>query len=276
MWTLKTLFTVFYRRNLALAKLAIITNLQYRFNFIIDAFIQPILTVGVEVLLWLAIFKTADASGLIGGFGKDSYLAYAVWAPFLGRIAISWMYETMMVEEIASGSINTILTRPLSFFEYYLSQTLGYKIITTVFSVTVPIAVSLYFNLPVLYERLPMAFLIVVYYLLLVHTMSFLVSTLGFFLTRIRAFTLLKNLSLLLLGGELVPIDLMPPPLAELLLSLPFSAGVYIPLAYITGRGGWDLMSRGFINTSYGLLIAGILSYLLWKRGVREYTGTGA
>lgn len=270
------LFTAFCRRNLALAKLGIVTNLEYRFNFIIDAFIQPILSVGVEVLLWIAIFKTADASGLIGGFGRESYLAYAVWAPFLGRIAISWMYESMMVEEVVSGSINTILARPISFYEYYLSQTIGYKIITTVFSMTVPLFVSLYFKLPVYYDRLPITFLLVIYYLLLVHTMSFMVSTLGFYLTRIRSFTLLKNLSLMLLGGELVPIDLMPKPLSELLLSLPFSAGVYIPLAFITNRGGWKLISTGFINVTWGLIIAGALSYVLWKRGIREYTGTGA
>ncbi|MEK6628551.1 MAG: ABC-2 family transporter protein [Bdellovibrionota bacterium] len=274
------LFTAFCRRNLALAKLAIVTNLEYRFNFIIDAFIQPILTVGVEVLLWVAIFntvaKTADATGLIGGFGRDSYLAYAVWAPFLGRIAISWMYEAMMVEEVASGSINTILSRPLSFFEYYLSQTLGYKVITTLFSVTVPIALSLYFKLPIHFDRLFGAFLIVVYYLFLVHTMSFIVSALGFYLTRVRSFTLLKNLSLTLLGGELVPIDLMPKALADLLLTLPFTAGVYVPLAYITGRGGSELLMQGFISTTWGLAVAGTVAYILWNRGIREYTGTGA
>lgn len=273
---MKTSFIAFCRRNLALAKLGIVSNLEYRFNFIIDAFIQPILSVGVEILLWIAIFKTADASGLIGGFGRESYLAYAMWAPFLGRIAISWMYESMMVEEVVSGSINTILSRPISFFEYYLSQTLGYKIITTLFSMTVPLFASLYFELPVFYERLPVAFILVVYYLLLVHTMSFLVSTLGFYLTRVRSFTLLKNLSLMLLGGELVPIDLMPKPLSEILLNLPFSSGVYIPLALITGRCDYDLVYKGFFNITWGLAVAGSLSIVLWKRGIREYTGTGA
>ena len=273
---MKTLFIAFCRRNLALAKLGIVSNLEYRFNFVIDAFIQPILSVGVEVLLWIAIFKTADATGLIGGYGRDAYLAYAVWAPFLGRIAISWMYESMMVEEVVSGSINTILSRPISFFEYYLSQTMGYKVITTIFSMTVPLFASIYFKLPVIYERLLPAFILVVYYLLLVHTMSFLVSTLGFYLTRVRSFTLLKNLSLMLLGGELVPIDLMPKQLSEFLLALPFSAGVYVPLALITGRCDYSLLYKGYINITWGLAVGGILSYILWKRGVREYTGTGA
>lgn len=272
---MKTSFTAFCRRNLALAKLGVVTNLEYRFNFIIDAFIQPIVTVGIEVLLWVAIFKTAE-NAMIGGFGRESYLAYAVWAPFLGRIAISWMYESMMVEEVVSGSINTILSRPISFFEYYLSQTVGYKVITTLFSMTVPLAASWYFNLPVIYERLPLALLLVVYYVFLVHTMSFIISTLGFYLTRVRSFTLLKNLTLLLLGGELVPIDLMPPVLADVLLKLPFSSGVYIPLAYITGRGSESLISLGFFNVTWALLLGGCVSYILWTRGVRQYTGTGA
>ncbi len=268
-------FIAFWRRNLALANLGIVTNLEYRFNFIIDAFIQPVLTVGIEVLLWLAIFKTAH-DNQIGGFNKQDYLAYAVWAPFLGRITISWMYESMMVEEVSSGSINTILSRPISFFEYYLSQLLGYKLITTVFSLCVPLIASIVFDLPIFFLRIPAALLLIIYYLILVHMMSFLISIIGFYLTRVRSFTLLKNLTLLLLSGELVPIDLMPKALEKLLLIMPFSSGVYIPLAYISGRGDVELLKTGFLNVTFAIFIFGILCAVFWKRGVREYTGTGA
>ncbi len=268
-------FIAFWRRNLALANLGIVTNLEYRFNFIIDAFIQPILTVGIEVLLWLAIFKTAQ-NAQIGGFNKEDYLAYAVWAPFLGRITISWIYESMMVEEVSSGTINTILSRPISFFEYYLSQLMGYKLITTAFSLMVPLLASLAFELPVHFLRIPLAMLLIIYYLILVHMMSFLISVIGFYLTRVRSFTLLKNLTLLLLSGELVPIDLMPKALAKLLLILPFSSGVYIPLAYLSGRGDFALLKTGFLNVSVAIIIFSFLCVIFWKRGVREYTGTGA
>ena len=242
----------------------------------IDAFIQPILTVGIEILLWLSIFRTATHPESIGGFARESYLAYAVWAPFLGRITISWMYESMMVEEVASGSINTILSRPLSFFEYYLSQLIGYKLITTVFSLTIPILFSLYFDLPIFYNRLPIVLILIVYYLVLVHMMSFIVSTLGFYLTRVRSFTLLKNLTLLLLSGELVPIDLMPKFLEKVFLILPFSSGVYVPLAYLSGRADFTLVKTGFFNVTWAIALMGIVCMLLWKKGVREYTGTGA
>lgn len=272
---MKKLFIAFWRRNLAFSELAIVSNLEYRFNFIIDAFVQPLITVGIELLMWFAIFETANAAQ-IGGFGRDNYLAYGVWAPFLGRIAVSWMYEAMMVEEVASGTINVILTRPISFFEYYLSQLMGYKIATTLISMVAPLAVSLAFDLPIYYDRLPLAISLVFYYLLLVHTLSFLISTFAFYMTRVRSLTLVKNLTLWLLAGELVPIDLMPETISKILLWSPFPAGVYTPVAYMTNRASIDLVIQSFTSVTISIILVVPLSFWLWHRGLRSYTGTGA
>lgn len=265
----------FWRKNLAFSQLAIVTNLEYRFNFFIDAYLQPLITVGIEILLWIAIFE-ASTSPTIGGFTKEAYLAYGVWAPFLGRVAISWMYEAMMVEDVASGNINIILTRPISFYEYYLSQLMGYKILTTLLSLLVPLGVSIYFKLPVQYDKIPLALLLVFFYLFLLHTMSFIVSAIAFFITKVRSFTLIKNLSLFLLAGELVPFDLMPETLKNVLTALPFASGVYIPVAYITGRVGIDVVWGGFASVFVSLILFSIAGQWLWRRGLVEYTGTGA
>lgn len=265
----------FWRRNLAFSELAIVTNLEYRFNFILDAFVQPLITVGIEILLWFAIFNATDAL-LVGGFPKENYLAYCVWAPFFGRIAVSWMYEGMMVEEVASGSINVVLTRPISFYEYYLSQMFGYKILTLILSLLAPFLVSMYFNLPLIYERIPLALLLLLYYIILIHTLSFMISSLAFFLTRVRSLTLVKNLTLWLLAGELVPIDLMPEFLSKILLWSPFPSGVYIPVAYITGRSSAELITQGFISVTLSLAVTSFFSAWLWKKGLQSYTGTGA
>lgn len=268
-------FTAFWKKNLAFSELAIVTNLEYRFNFFLDAILQPLIAVGIEILLWIAIFATAETATL-GGFSKEAYLAYAVWAPFLGRIAVSWMYESMMVEEVASGNINVILTRPVSFYEYYMSQLIGYKFITTLISILVPIAVSIFFKLPVQYDRIPLALALVLFYLFLLHTMSFIISTLAFYITKVRSFTLIKNLSLFLLAGELVPLDLMPTTLGKVLMILPFSSGVYIPVAYITGRIELGLVGQGFLSILVSLIIASVVARIMWKKGLSEYTGIGA
>ncbi len=74
---MKKSFAVFWKRNLAFANLAIVSNLEYRLNYFIDAIVQPVLTTGIEILLWFAIFKGANTE-TVAGFARESYLSYAI------------------------------------------------------------------------------------------------------------------------------------------------------------------------------------------------------
>ena len=264
----------FCRRNLAFFRLAIQTQLEYRFNYFTDAVISPVVAAVIELTLWSALFRAH--TGLINGYTKEDYLAYALWAAFVARISVTWMYEARMIEEIESGSINNLLTRPLSFFEYYMSQFMGYKVATTLISFCVPIAVSFMFDLPLKLERLPVVFLLVFYFLIMVQILSFAVATLAFFINRAHSFTMAKNLSLWLLSGELIPLDLLPEFWKKLFISLPFSNAVYLPTGYLTGRIDSQTFYWGFTSTTYGILIFGFFAYFLWQRGIRSYVGTGA
>ncbi|MBX2994808.1 MAG: ABC transporter permease [Bdellovibrionaceae bacterium] len=268
-------FASFWRRNLAFFRLAVLTNLEYRLNFLTDAVLQPAVTSMIEVTLWFALFAGAGVAE-INGFGLNAYLAYAIWSAFMARLTSTWMYEFRMAEEIDSGSINSLLTRPFSFFEYYMSQFMGYKTITTVVSLLVPLLTCWIFDLTIIWDRLLPALALVFYYLLVVQTLSFIVATLAFYLNRIHALTVAKNMGLWLLSGELVPLDLFPEGIKNALTWLPFANAVYIPVGYMTGRFGPDLFLRGWITATYGLIFFGLLAVLSWKRGVARYAGTGA
>ncbi len=269
------LFAAFWKRNLGFFKLAISTNLEYRLNFVIDALLQPTVTSGIEMLLWWAVFKSVGSTA-VAGFTREYYLSYALWAAFMSRVTTSWMYESRMVEEIDSGTINSLLVRPLSFYEYYFSQLMGYKFITTFFSFLIPLILVLNFNLPTQFDRLPLALLLAFYYLILIHSISFLVSTMAFFLTKVSSLTTAKNLFIWVLTGELVPTDLMPPWLQNIMFNLPFPSGAFIPVGYITGRIGIDAVQRGFMNVTVSLVLVNILAAYCWKKGLKSYVGTGA
>ncbi|MBL7543116.1 MAG: ABC transporter permease [Bdellovibrionaceae bacterium] len=263
------------KRNLAFARLGIQTNLEYRFNFFIDAIVQPAMTAGIEIFLWFALFAATNTETL-NGYSKESYLAYVIWAAFVGRIAISWMYEHMMMDEIETGSINAIILRPMTFFEYYLSQLLGYKLVIFLFSSLVPLSIVLYFGLPTALNRLPLVALLIFYYLIFIHAMSFMTACLAFFLNRVRSFTLVKNFTIYIVSGELFPLDLLPTFWKKLFLNMPFAAGVYLPVGYLTNRISTELFLTGFINISIGLVVVLFLSYIIWRKGLRSYSGTGA
>ena len=272
---MKKSFAVFWKRNLAFAKLAIVSNLEYRLNYFIDVIVQPVLTTGIEILLWFAVFKGAHTL-TINGFGREFYLSYALWSAFFARIATSWMYEFKMIEEVSSGTINSLIVRPMGFYEYYLSQLMGYKFVTTIISMIVPVMAAYYYDLPTHFSRIPIAILLCFYYLLLVHTISFLVSCAAFHFTKITSFTVAKNLMLWILTGELFPLDLIPGVWRERLISLPFSSGVFIPVGYITGRVEYNTVLNGFVSVTISLILLNLFGAWLWKKGLDSYAGTGA
>jgi len=272
---LKKSFAVFWKRNLAFAKLAIVSNLEYRLNYFVDAILQPTLTTGIEVLLWFAIFRGAQTSE-IAGFTREYYLSYALWAAFFARIGTSWMYEFRMIQEIDSGSINSLLTRPMSFYEYYFSQLMGYKFVTTAISMVIPLIAIMFFDLPTKLQRLPLAFALEFYYLILVHSISFVIACCAFRLNKVYSFTGAKNLALWLLSGELFPLDLMPEPARSFVISLPFSSGVYVPVGYLTGRFEIAVVEHAFVSITVGIILTNLLGAWLWKKGLSAYSGTGA
>lgn len=272
---MKRSFVAFWRRNLAFAKLAIVSNLEYRLNYFIDAVLQPALTTGIEVLLWFAVFRGA-ATNEIAGFTQDYYIAYAIWAAFFARIATSWMYEYRMIQEIDSGSINSLLVRPMTFYEYYFSQLMGYKVVTTVVSMIFPLAIIFAFQYPTQFSRLPVAFALVFYFLILVHSISFVVAGSAFYLNKVYALTGAKNLALWLFTGELFPLDLIPEPYRGYVIALPFSAGVYVPVGYLTGRLQIDAVWSAFSSVTIGIVVVNIFGVWLWRKGVNVYAGTGA
>lgn len=272
---MKKSFAAFWKRNLAFAKLAIQSNLEYRLNYFVDSLVQPSLTTCIELLLWFAIFRGAQTTE-IAGFGREYYLSYALWAAFFARIATSWMYEFRMIQEIDTGTVNTILTRPTSFYEYYFSQLMGYKVVTTFISMTIPLVVVSIFDLPTEFSRIPLALVLVFYYLVLVHSISFVICSSAFFLNKVYSFTGAKNLALWLLTGELFPLDLVPEPYRTYMIQSPFSAGVYAPVGYITGRLQIDSIYSAFISVTIALVVVNALGAYMWKKGVAVYSGTGA
>src|ERR1035437_9243442 len=153
---LKKSFVSFWNRNISAARLAILSHLEYRVDFFVDTILQPFLSTCMELAMWSSILTVAGISQL-NGFSRASYLSYVLWATFVARVTANWSYEMEMEDEIESGHINAILLRPISFFEYYLSQFLGYKLSTIGFSFLFPLIVTWLFPTTVVWERfLPM------------------------------------------------------------------------------------------------------------------------
>lgn len=267
----------FWQRNLAAARLAWIQQFEYRFNLFVDAILQPVLTSVIEVALWYAMVSSIGDGSTLAGFSKAHYLHYALWAAFFARISVNWMYEFKMAEEIQSGTINVILTRPLSFYQFYLSQFISYKVLTSLLSLIVPaFLVSVVMPGPTDLSRFPLACTLVLAYLFLVFNLSYIVACIGFHLNKVSGISMAKNIAIWVLTGELFPIDLAPAGIKRLLLDLPFASGVYVPVGYLTGRCDVELVYRSFGIVIGSAIITGLIGRALWLWSIKGYVGTGA
>jgi ABC-2 type transport system permease protein len=265
----------FWRKMYGTARLAVVSQFEYRINLFVDAAIQPVIGSLIEMAMWYAIFSSLGKPTL-AGYTREYYLVYALWASFFSRISANWMYEFRMIDEIESGKVNGLLLRPISFYEYYLGQYLGYKTLTGVLSFLIPITVCLLVSSPVQLLRLPLAVSLLFFYVIFIHTVSFCIASLGFFFNKIHSVTIAKNITIWLLSGEIFPLDLVPDPYKKILLWLPFSSGVFVPTGYLTGRLQVHDVLLGFRSVSIGIFISGAVAMVLWTQGRRVYSGTGA
>jgi len=228
----------------------------------------------VEAAFWTGLIE-ASGNELLGGFPTSYYIGYFLYT-ILQLGSLNWRFERAMIAEINSGAVNALLLRPSSFYEYHMGQLLGQKLITAFVMVPVISFIAWGWGLPFHPERLPIVLLMGISYVILLFSLHFAVAAMAFFFDNVYSLNNTKNMIIWVLTGELMPLDLLPSPIREWVIALPFSCGIYIPAAYLSGRIGTEAFMKGFIGLGAGGVFFGLLARFVWKQGLRRYGGTGA
>jgi len=234
----------------------------------------PICFFLVEAAFWVGLIE-ASGSDQLGGFPVSYYLGYFLYS-ILQLGSINWRFERAMIAEINSGAVNALLLRPSSFYEYHLGQLLGQKLITILTMTPVVVLIAWIWDLPFHLDRLPLVLMMGISYVILLFSLHFAVAAMAFFFDNVYSLNNSKNMIIWILTGELMPLDLLPSPLREWVIALPFSCGIYLPASYLSGRIDFNMFMNGFISLAIGGLVFGLLASFIWKRGLRHYGGTGA
>lgn len=267
-------FVSFLKKNLACIKLGIRTRVTYPIDFFIGIVIIPICYFLVEAAFWTGVIQTSG-NQLLGGFPLRYYLGYFLWL-MLQLGAVNWRFERAMISDINTGAVNALLLRPSSFYEYYLGQLIGQKVMVVLAMTPVVFLIAWTWNLPLIPERLPLALLMGFSYVILLFSLHFAVASMAFFFDHVYSLNNTKNMLIWFLTGELMPLDLLPSPIREIVIALPFSCGNYLPAAYLSGRITTEVFMRGFISLAIGGIVFGLIARFVWQRGLRSYSGTGA
>lgn len=225
-------------------------------------------------LVWA---KSGAISGSIAGYTVSDFVLYYLCLLLLGSFITSHiMWELAM--EIKEGQFSTMLVRPVSLYQFMFFRNLSWRIIRT--CLFLPFFVILlwayrgylgdahvYFGGPFLLS------------LVLGHLVSFttvmMMSMIALFTQEAMSIFELYYVPMLFLSGQLFPISVLP--------GWAQALGKVFPFYYTTGAPTEILIGRVSGNAVWTVLLAQVIwvcvaygvSQILWRKGLRHYTGVG-
>ncbi len=252
------------------------SNLVYRWNFAVRGFFS-LFHLAVVFILWGAAFAGA---GKIGGFDLRQTLTYFITLLVLQFFISAFNEDYQISEEIRNGLINQFLLKPINYFLYRFSIFVAARLVSGAL-VFIPLLIAMpilkdYMTFPIEWWRFGLAVPALLLSALIQFSIAYCFGMLTFWFLEIQGFVILSLAIETVLGGQVFPLDLLPPRVFEAAQYLPFYYQMYFPGAIITGRLN-DVadISRGLAIELFWVVLLLGLGHLLWVRGLRRHTAVG-
>lgn len=244
--------------------------LQYRSTFLISA-VTATTAVGVQVFLWRAVYAGRD-SGLLGGYDLPTLTTYVLLAQILGLVQANRVDEEVS-GEVQRGDIAVSLLRPVSYPLARFAAGLPVSL-TNATLVAVPVLLLYAVLLPLTAPSTTGVLLFVcsaALSLVIGFGVNLLVGLAGFVTTNIWGVRVVKDSLVAFFAGQVVPLALMPGPLAAVAHALPFQGMIDGPLRLLLGRYDGLLGAAGILAVQLGWALAlTALAAVAWRAAVRR------
>jgi ABC-2 type transport system permease protein len=245
--------------------------LAYRWDFLIDFFTQAFVPVGIQLILWNAIFHQQGKTEF-AGMQYSELLAYT-WTSVLFTQVRGGNYDFALIEMIRTGSLSQSLLRPVGPVEFVFWRGFGEKIFTAAFCLFLGLVATYFADRSLV--NLILAMMLAVLGNVIHYLFGAILAAVGFYWENAFAILLVKNMVVSLLSGELLPLSLFPEKYTWIWKSTPFYLYVFGPTQIAMGK--WSVsewahhMTIGF---AWCLAFAIILK-MTWKHAIRQYQGIG-
>ena len=243
-------------------------SLVYRWNFAVRGFFS-LFHLAAVFILWGAAFAGREQ---VGGFDLRQTLTYFTTILFLQFLISAFNEDYQISEEIRQGLINQFLLKPINYFLYRLSIFAAARLVSGAL-ILLPLAVAY----PFIHEALsfpsePWRLAAAVPALFLSALVQF---TIAYWFLEIQGLVVLSMAVEAVLGGQIFPLDLLPPALHAVARFLPFYYQMYFPAAILTGRIGPTETAEGLALQAGWVVLLLLLAHALWVRGLRRHTAVG-
>lgn len=262
------------KKYLSVLRQSFFGNLVYFTNALSWALIAV-----MELLVPIAIWTSATPIGsTFGGFTRSQLLAYYGLMTLIGNVTFWWV-NFAIEEDIRTGDLSNILTKPLSYIKYIIVNNLGDKLIAILIRLPIFIFVVLFFSNEIFSNITVSTALLTIVATILGSMIYMFISVcfglISFWVTSSRGFISIYFVSVYLFSGQLAPISFYPDWFREIANLLPYRFTLSFPIEIMLGKIDTYQLHAGFVSGATWVILLGLITYYLWRKGARLYQAYG-
>jgi ABC-2 type transport system permease protein len=252
-------------------------TLSYR----VDFWVQFVASIGIHVavayFLFKAIFEFNKLTEL-GGYRLDTIILYYFFVPFIQRMTQS-QEDYGLSKEIYDGGFNKYLIYPVDVVTYKFMSHIGYAFVGFMQLVLALIIIFAFSQVPPDMNLNLKSFLMFLPLTLLcsyvVFIMMFSLELIAFWADTVWSLVVMLRLTMQLLGGMMIPLEMFPEPLRTTVGYLPFQFSTSIPIRCLMGKIDWPEYLQLLTIGTFWAAITTLVAYAILRRGLKSYTGVG-
>jgi ABC-2 type transport system permease protein len=265
------------RKYARIVRISLIERMTYRGDFFIGTILRflPMIT---TILLWQAIYAGSQQSQL-SGFTLNEMIAYLL------LVHISRMFSSMpglsysIARDIRDGTLKKYLLQPIDMVAYLFSYRAAHK---AAYITTAALPYGLIFlACSRFFDYFPDAATFIAYLvsLLLAFVVGFFfeatIGMIGFWFLEVTSLMYIVNTVNFFVSGQMFPLDLLPPPLANALKLMPFQYLAYFPAKVFLGKVHGAELLQGLAGEALWAVFFIVAARVLYRVGLRRYSAYG-
>ncbi|MHA1213729.1 MAG: ABC-2 family transporter protein [Candidatus Hodarchaeales archaeon] len=226
--------------------------------------------------IWTILYQNPQAE-LEFGYSLNAILGYFLIATLISESLAIYKVAWKLQYDNLNGNLTQYLARPINYLAFTLAEAIPYSLAS--FLVSLPAVITLFYVFQVPIE---LNFYIIIGFILSL-TVSYLISYFCFLLVGMTTFytkyiwpTRAIFMAIMqVLGGELLPVDLLPPLIRELNFLFPFYLINFIPAQWVLGRISLLELLSSLILGCFWIIILALITKFAWNRSIAHFESVG-
>jgi ABC-2 type transport system permease protein len=234
----------------------------------------------VSPIVYLAIWTTiANSKGSVSGLTANDFITYYLTLLIVDQLT-SEITIHILAYKIQDGTLSGELLRPIHpILTGSLINNIAFKLLNLLAFIPIWLVLALLFR-PDYSSVTPASILLAIPGILLGLWLNFLmgamITCMAFWTTRVYSVSQFFYMLVVLLSGQFVPLQLMPPVVQTIARILPFQMFRYVPIETILNR-----MSLTDVLINYAISLVWLIAFSflfswVWREGVKRFSAVGA